>query len=731
MPRVENQKIIAKGGIELESGGTPAELDPITNKLRIAELPAPNAGGHYEQSFGDGTHSSFAILHELKTFTPAVTVVNQATGEEVWCNIRIVDENTILLSGTVWGTTPPGAAEYRVSVDASSGLVATNGSPITSLVSKSEVGANNGVIPADSAGLLPALRLPTLAVRGSTLLSDAALQGAIPIFNRADAYQMETFWSRRDTVRPVVLVQGHSIVAGTHAADPTHNWAFLFGNELRNRLSGTARTVPFFIPAVYQANFEGGNPPALSFTKSRAEILEGEDYGYGWNGVLLNHNGDNISITLPKGCTSLDVVYGHYLSGGTFKVIVNGTTVVSAQSCEAIEEKQVDGETVNATLDPRRENAIVIENNTGVNKVCPIGGICVWQGDEKTLDPIVINAGHGGLQTQGLFEGSTPESRANRRTSQLQASSSVGGSLRPSIVLIMLLVNDYSHEVASATTKANIEAYMHAVVQACPNGVTPSPQFVIVIENEPTAGSPPKNIEPWANFRKIAYEISAAKIYGGCAIIDLGLEMPTCVTSEGALNNPYGWQWDTTHPNNTGHRKIADMVTAALTAVLPRTAPVPAAPPASESGRWGRVTLASGNLGLTETKWANVSGEALDIKLTGVKPGQVVEVALSGFSPSVGTGLLLDAVSIVGGAPVNSWALDGTPTEAGLGVQGWRCVSSVNASLCGTVQRAVTAADLVNGELTLRLRYKNTSGTARTLDAEANAPLIVTARNLG
>jgi hypothetical protein len=157
--------------IPFSQKGTPEGVATLTDEgvLPIGELPAPNAGGHYEQNFGDSTHSSFTIAHNLKTLTPDITVVNQSTGLEEGCRKKVVDENTVELAATGWEAIPPGVAAYRVSIDASSGLVSTNGTVLTSYAQKAEVGANSGIAPLDSTGLLPAGRLPGSVIGGSVV----------------------------------------------------------------------------------------------------------------------------------------------------------------------------------------------------------------------------------------------------------------------------------------------------------------------------------------------------------------------------------------------------------------------------------------------------------------------------------------------------------------------------------------------------------------------------------
>lgn len=132
-------------------------------KLPLAQVPKPNAGGYFEATFGNASATTFTIEHSLNTLTPNVTIINQSTSFEEGCNVEIINANKVKLSATAWTATPPGNAAYRVSVDASSGLVNSSGSALTNFVEKGEVGANSGVAPLTSGGVVPENKLPAFS----------------------------------------------------------------------------------------------------------------------------------------------------------------------------------------------------------------------------------------------------------------------------------------------------------------------------------------------------------------------------------------------------------------------------------------------------------------------------------------------------------------------------------------------------------------------------------------
>lgn len=158
--------------------------------------------------------------------------------------------------------------------------------------------------------------------------------------------------------------------------------------------------------------------------------------------------------------------------------------------------------------------------------------------------------------------------------------------------------------------------------------------------------------------------------------------------------------------------------------------------PAKRSMSQGRVAFskrASTDLTLNSTVWANVD-TALDLALT-AQAGDIVEVALSGTTGNAGSAfaLLMDAVSLVAGAPVNSWAEDGTPDNTHNGIGGWRSdvASGVIQHVGGSIMKRVVAGDLSGSTLTLRLRYRTSSAANVTLFATTANPVHFSAKNHG
>lgn len=171
------------GAVLLAEKGTKEGVATLNSetKIPIAQIPKPNAGGYFETTFGNGSATSFTIEHKLNTLTPNVNIINQSTSLEEGCKVEVINANKIKLSATAWETTPPGSAAYRVSVDASSGLVNSSGSALTNFVEKGEIGASSGVAPLNNEGFLPESKLTILVRSGNVgLLNPVYHSGADP-----------------------------------------------------------------------------------------------------------------------------------------------------------------------------------------------------------------------------------------------------------------------------------------------------------------------------------------------------------------------------------------------------------------------------------------------------------------------------------------------------------------------------------------------------------------------
>jgi hypothetical protein len=137
------------------------------------------------------------------------------------------------------------------------------------------------------------------------------------------------------------------------------------------------------------------------------------------------------------------------------------------------------------------------------------------------------------------------------------------------------------------------------------------------------------------------------------------------------------------------------------------------------------------SLNLTATAWADVD-TATDLVID-ANPGDWIGVGLSAAYGNQAPTISMDAVSVIAGAPVNSWAVDGAaPTAAFTGIDAWGAAASAVNYAGGMMFRKVVAGDIdANGQVTLRLRYRASAATGKTLFATADDPLTFFAENRG
>ena len=141
------------------------------------------------------------------------------------------------------------------------------------------------------------------------------------------------------------------------------------------------------------------------------------------------------------------------------------------------------------------------------------------------------------------------------------------------------------------------------------------------------------------------------------------------------------------------------------------------------------ISRGTTNVVLNSTVWANVSGPA-DLALTAAT-GDVVEVSFSALWQNEAVDGFLDAVSIVAGSPVNSFAQDGAPVNTSQGIMAWRGVSGQQIAIGGNFFRVLTAGDISGGLVTIRLRYRTGTATNKTLLGSTDYQQVFAARNYG
>jgi hypothetical protein len=143
-------------------------------------------------------------------------------------------------------------------------------------------------------------------------------------------------------------------------------------------------------------------------------------------------------------------------------------------------------------------------------------------------------------------------------------------------------------------------------------------------------------------------------------------------------------------------------------------------PTDSEDYTGGAITLNS-------TTWADVSGPA-DL-VVAAEAGDVLAVSLSALLGAEAVNGCLDMATIVSSSPVN-YVSGNDGGASSLGVQAWLGPASASGNAAGTVFYTVASGDIAGGNVTLRLRYRTTAATNKTLNASADQPLQHSVVNL-
>lgn len=139
--------------------------------------------------------------------------------------------------------------------------------------------------------------------------------------------------------------------------------------------------------------------------------------------------------------------------------------------------------------------------------------------------------------------------------------------------------------------------------------------------------------------------------------------------------------------------------------------------------------ITSGNLTLSgTTSWTSASVTDLVIPAA---VGDIIEVGLTRRHIAGSDGVWMDFASLVGGAPVNSWACDNAWSNSNTGMTfAGPSLDTFEGVVFG---RAVASGDLSGGNLTLRLYYRNNGSPtpSSTLCASiASGVLYYSAKNL-
>ena len=138
----------------------------------------------------------------------------------------------------------------------------------------------------------------------------------------------------------------------------------------------------------------------------------------------------------------------------------------------------------------------------------------------------------------------------------------------------------------------------------------------------------------------------------------------------------------------------------------------------------------AGNITLNNTSWTDVPGPA-DL-VVDASNGDLLDVGLSCLWGAETPEVYLDFATRVSGAPVN-YISGGAGGASNRGVVGWQSAGAAaeNHFSQGSIPYVVQAGDISGGTVTLRLRFRGSAGSNKTLFATSDIPLHLFVKNLG
>ncbi len=151
--------------------------------------------------------------------------------------------------------------------------------------------------------------------------------------------------------------------------------------------------------------------------------------------------------------------------------------------------------------------------------------------------------------------------------------------------------------------------------------------------------------------------------------------------------------------------------------------------------KYDRKRYTGGNIVVTTAAFADVNN-GLDLTLSSVSIGDIVEVGISGLWSNEAEAGYLDIASVVSGSYVNSWAEAaaeglGIVNNANSGLLGLLGQASLFSAFADSVPKKIVSGDLLNGSLLIRFIGKTAGAGDKTIFASATDPLIVYAINHG
>lgn len=279
---------------------------------------------------------------------------------------------------------------------------------------------------------------------------------------------------------------GTSLTEGGAMTSRTNRWQALLRDKLRARyqpagVTGGEGYVPgYYVYGTLTDPWTGAIGVDTSF-------------GLGRRDAVLNSTNTTISLTVT--CTSFDLFYAKWASGGNFTVSIDGGAGTTLNSTNAT---QVDGVKWNSGALTAGSHTITITRTTGTINIC---GVMVYNGDE-TKGIRMWDGGRGGADSLTFVDPSAPRWLDNVTT------------IQPALVTIELGANDYSTNIAPATFQSRVQTLIANVRGAC----TLAPSIALIVAHQ--RGDAPSAQYPWQSYVDALYTIAASD--GNLAVLDLG-----------------------------------------------------------------------------------------------------------------------------------------------------------------------------------------------------------------
>ena len=118
---------------------------------------------------------------------------------------------------------------------------------------------------------------------------------------------------------------------------------------------------------------------------------------------------------------------------------------------------------------------------------------------------------------------------------------------------------------------------------------------------------------------------------------------------------------------------------------------------------------------LNSTTFAAVDSTNLNLTVAAAT-SDILELCFAARYGAETVNAFMDVATIVSGSTTN-WVSGGTGNSADFGIGGWLLLSSVQGTVGGSVMYTVQAGDVSGGNVTVRLMYRTSAASAKTLRA--------------